>query len=43
MNAVLPPSNMPHCPDISILIVTTVNGIGSALNTKFIEIGSSIK
>jgi pilus assembly protein Flp/PilA len=28
---------------ISIVIVTAVNGIGSALSTKFTEVGASIK
>ena len=28
---------------ISIVIVTAVNGIGSALNTKFADISSSLK
>jgi pilus assembly protein Flp/PilA len=28
---------------ISIVIITAVNGIGAALNTKFIEISSSLK
>ena len=28
---------------ISIVIVTAVNGIGTALNTKFADISSSIK
>ena len=28
---------------ISIVIVTAVNGIGSALSTKFVEVGASIK
>jgi pilus assembly protein Flp/PilA len=28
---------------ISILIVTAVNGIGSALNTKFTDVSSSLK
>jgi pilus assembly protein Flp/PilA len=28
---------------ISIVIITAVNGVGSALNTKFVDIGTSIK
>ena len=28
---------------ISIVIVTAVNGIGTALSTKFVEVGASIK
>jgi len=28
---------------ISICIVTAVNGMGSALSTKFVEVGASIK
>lgn len=28
---------------ISICIVTIVNGMGSALSTKFVEVGASIK
>lgn len=28
---------------ISILIVTAVNGMGSALSAKFVEVGASIK
>jgi pilus assembly protein Flp/PilA len=28
---------------ISIVIVTAVNGIGSALNSKFADVGASIK
>ncbi|NOJ45680.1 Flp family type IVb pilin [Bradyrhizobium archetypum] len=28
---------------ISIMIVTAVNGIGSALSTKFNEVGTSLK
>ena len=28
---------------LSIVIVTAVNGVGSALNTKFTDISSSIK
>jgi pilus assembly protein Flp/PilA len=28
---------------LSIVIVTAVNGIGTALSTKFVEVGTSIK
>jgi pilus assembly protein Flp/PilA len=28
---------------ISIVIVTAVNGVGSMLNAKFVEVGTSIK
>jgi pilus assembly protein Flp/PilA len=28
---------------ISIVIVTAVNGVGSALSTKFVEVSTSIK
>jgi pilus assembly protein Flp/PilA len=28
---------------ISIVIVTAVNGMGSALSTKYVEVGASIK
>jgi pilus assembly protein Flp/PilA len=28
---------------ISIVIITAVNGVGSALSTKFVDVGTSIK
>ena len=28
---------------ISIVIITAVNGIGTALSTKFVDVGTSIK
>ena len=44
MNAVLPPSNIALiAAGISIVIVTAVNGIGTALNTKFTDVSSSLK
>ena len=44
MNAVLPPSNIAIiAAGISIVIVTAVNGIGTALSTKFTEVSTSLK